>query len=97
MEFRHDDEMDWYELRIFRGEHIIGYLHGYANKGWTPQVNNIWVDERFRRRKLATTMINQVESYFGQAPLPGTKIFDNEAARGFWKKIMERESKESGK
>lgn len=94
MEFFYDEDMDWYEVKIFQGSEIIGYLHGYANRGWGPQVNNIWVLEKFRRRGIASKMMSRVEAYFGQIPAPGTPIEDNEAARGFWKKYRtDRNSK----
>jgi ribosomal protein S18 acetylase RimI-like enzyme len=85
MEFQYDDKTDWYEVRVFRGSEIIGYMHGYGNRDWTPQVNNIWVADRFRRRGIGSGMMAKVESYFGQIPVPGTPIEDNEAARGFWR------------
>jgi ribosomal protein S18 acetylase RimI-like enzyme len=85
MEVQYDDETDWYEVRVFRGGEIIGYMHGYGNRGWAPQVNNIWVAERFRRRGIGSAMMTKVESYFGHIPVPGTPIKDNEAARAFWK------------
>lgn len=88
LEFFYDEEIDWYEVRVFLGEEIVGYLHGYANRGWTPQVNNVWVVEKFRRKGIASMMMSKVEDYFGQIPLPATRIEDNEAARGFWKNYM---------
>lgn len=88
MELNYEDETDWYEVRVFRGEEIIGYVHGYANRGWTPQVNNIWVTEVYRRRGIGSAMMAKVESLFGQIPLPATPIEDNEAAKGFWKNYM---------
>jgi len=88
MEFQYDDETDWYEVRVFRGPEIIGYMHGYGNRGWTPQVNNVWVAERFRRRGIGSAMMGKADSYFGQIPVPGTPIEDNDAARGFWRTYM---------
>lgn len=88
MEFQYDDMTDWYEVRVFRGSEVIGYMHGYGNRDWTPQVNNIWVADRFRRRGIGSGMMAKVESYFGQIPVPGTPIEDNEAARGFWAYYM---------
>lgn len=88
LEFRYDEEIDWYELRVYRATEIIGYVHGYANRGWTPQVNNIWVEERFRRKGIGSEMMSRVEDYFGEIPLPATPIEDNEAARAFWKNYM---------
>jgi ribosomal protein S18 acetylase RimI-like enzyme len=88
MEFLYEQDMDWYEVRVFQGSDIIGYLHGYGNKGWAPQVNNIWVMEKFRRRGLASAMMSRVDTYFGQIPVPGTPIEDNDAAKGFWKKYL---------
>lgn len=88
LEFLYEEEIDWYEVRVFRGEEIIGYIHGYANSGWTPQVNNIWVAEKYRRKGIGSMMMSKVEDYFGQIPLPATPIEDNEAARGFWKNYM---------
>lgn len=88
LEFNYDDDVDWYEVRVFRGEKIIGYVHGYGNRGWSPQVNNIWVAEEYRRRGLGTIMMTKVEDYFGQVPLPGTPIEDNDAAKGFWKSYL---------
>jgi ribosomal protein S18 acetylase RimI-like enzyme len=92
MEFQYDDDADWYEIRVFRGSEVIGYVHGYANRGWDPQVNNIWVAERMRRRGIATAMMRRVETFFGQIPQPGTPIEDNEAARRFWAKYMTGDS-----
>ncbi len=86
MEFVYEEEMDWYEVKIFHGSEIIGYVHGYGNRGWAPQVNNIWVLDKFRRRGMASAMMSKVEAYFGQMPVPGTPIEDNDAAKGFWKK-----------
>jgi GNAT superfamily N-acetyltransferase len=88
LEFQYDDETDWYEVRVYRGEEIIGYIHGYANRGWAPQVNNIWVTEKYRRQGIASVMMTKVEEFFGQVPLPATPIEDNVAARGFWKNYM---------
>jgi ribosomal protein S18 acetylase RimI-like enzyme len=88
LEFTYDRETDWYEARVFRGSQVIGYVHGYANRGWTPQVNNIWVDERYRRRGIGSFMMAKVEDAFGQIPLPATPIEDNDAARGFWKNYL---------
>jgi GNAT superfamily N-acetyltransferase len=89
--FLYDEEIDWYEIKVFRGQEMIGYVHGYANQGWNPQVNNIWVIERFRRRGIGSLMMARVEDYFGQAPLPGTPISDNEPARLFWRKYLAEE------
>jgi GNAT superfamily N-acetyltransferase len=86
--FRYDEEIDWYEVKVFRGQELIGYVHGYANQGWNPQVNNIWVQERFRRRGIGSLMMARVEDYFGQVPLPGTPISDNEPARLFWRNYV---------
>ncbi|MDQ7783955.1 MAG: GNAT family N-acetyltransferase [Desulfomonilaceae bacterium] len=88
LEFLYEEETDWYEVRVFRGEEIIGYVHGYANRGWTPQVNNIWVAETYRRQGIGSFMMSKIEEYFGQIPLPATPIEDNTAARGFWKLYM---------
>ena len=88
MELKYEEETDWYEVRVFHGEELIGYCHGYANKGWTPQVNNIWVAEAYRRKGIGSAMMAKVESIFGQIPLPATPIEDNEAAKGFWKNYM---------
>lgn len=88
LEFVYEEDMDWYEIRVSRGEEVIGYVHGYANRGWTPQVNNIWVAERYRRQGIGSTMMSKIEDYFGQIPLPATPIEDNPAARGFWKNYM---------
>jgi GNAT superfamily N-acetyltransferase len=86
--FRYDEEIDWYEVKVFRGQVSIGYVHGYANQGWNPQVNNIWVRERFRRKGIGSLMMARVEDYFGQVPLPGTPISDNEPARLFWRNYI---------
>lgn len=86
--FQYDEETDWYEGRVFRGEELVGYMHGYANRGWNPQVNNIWVSEGSRRKGVASAMMARVENYFGQVPLPGTRVEDNPAARGFWDKYL---------
>ncbi|MFC1833335.1 GNAT family N-acetyltransferase [Thermodesulfobacteriota bacterium] len=94
-EFEHDKETDWYEARVFHGEDLVGFLHGYANVGWNPQVNNVWVTEKYRRRGIASVMMTKVERYFGQTPLPATRIEDNKAAREFWKKFL-RWAKKSG-
>lgn len=91
LEFHYDEEIDWYEVKVYRATEIVGYVHGYANRGWTPQVNNIWVEERFRRKGIASMMMSKVDDYFGEIPLPATPIEDNEAARAFWKNYM-RES-----
>lgn len=91
-EFHYDPESDWYEARVSLGKHIIGYLHGYANRGWNPQVNNIWVHEQHRRKGIGSFMMSKIGDYFGQAPLPGTPIEDNEAAKGFWKNYTEATS-----
>ena len=84
LEFQYDKEIDWYEVKVFRGEEVIAYLNGYANQGWAPQVNNLWVAEAFRRKGIASQMMTKVEEYFGQVPLPATPVADNEAARSFW-------------
>ena len=84
LEFQYDKEIDWYEVKVFRGEEVIAYLNGYANQGWAPQVNNLWVAEAFRRKGLASQMMTKVEEYFGIVPLPATPVADNEAARSFW-------------
>ncbi|MEW6137228.1 MAG: GNAT family N-acetyltransferase [Thermodesulfobacteriota bacterium] len=84
MELTYDRDLDWYQIRVFLGEEMIGYVHGYANKGWTPQVNNIWVAENHRRKRIASAMMAKLEDFFGQIPLPATPIEDNEAAKGFW-------------
>lgn len=86
--FQYDEETDWYEGRVFRGDELAGYMHGYANRGWNPQVNNIWVAERFRRKGIASEMMARIESFFGQAPLPGTRVEDNPAAKAFWDKYL---------
>lgn len=91
LEFYHDEENDWYEVRVFHGAELHSHAHGYANHGWNPQVNNIWVAERVRRRGLGSMVLSKIESYFGQIPLPGTPISDNEAARAFWAKFMSQE------
>jgi GNAT superfamily N-acetyltransferase len=88
LEFHYDEEIDWYELKVYRGTEIVAYVHGYANRGWTPQVNNIWVEKRFRRKGIASVMMSKVEDYFGEIPLPATPIEDNDAARAFWKNYM---------
>lgn len=86
--FRYHEELDWYEVKVFRGQEMIGYTHGYANQGWNPQVNNIWVLEQFRRKGIGSLMMARVEDYFGQVPLPGTPISDNEPARLFWRNFL---------
>lgn len=88
LDFEHDEESDWYEVRLFHGEELIGYLHGYGNRGWNPQVNNVWVNEKYRRKGIGSAMMSRVEDHFGQAPLPATRIEDNPAARGFWTKYL---------
>jgi len=88
LEFLYEEEVDWYEVKVSLGQEIVGYVHGYANRGWAPQVNNIWVSERLRRRGIATVMMTKIEDYFGQVPLPATPIGDNEAARAFWRKYL---------
>jgi GNAT superfamily N-acetyltransferase len=88
LNFEYDEEMDWYEVKVSRGQQVIGYVHGYGNHGWNPQVNNIWVSRRFRRKGLGSLMMSKVEHYFGQVPLPGTPISDNEPARLFWKNYL---------
>ncbi len=32
MEFVYDEEMDWYEVKMFQGSEIIAYVHGYGNR-----------------------------------------------------------------
>jgi hypothetical protein len=88
MEFFYDEDMDWYEVKVFRGSDLIGYVHGYANRGWTPQVNNIWVMDKYRGEGIASAMMSRIESYFGQIPVPGTPIEENEGAKAFWKKYL---------
>jgi ribosomal protein S18 acetylase RimI-like enzyme len=92
LEFLYDLDFDWYEVRVSLGQETVGYVHGYANKGWDPQVNNIWVAEKFRRRGIASVMLSRVEDYFGHSPLPATRIEDNDAAKAFWKKRFDRSS-----
>lgn len=87
LELQHDSEMDWYEVRVFRGPELVGYVHGYANQGWNPQVNNIWVSEAYRRKGVASLMMAKLEDYTGQTPIPATPIDDNPAARAFWEKF----------
>ncbi len=87
LEFQHDQDMDWYEVRVYSGSSLVGYVHGYANQGWNPQVNNIWVTEALRRRGLGTIMMAKVEDYSGQLPEPATPIDDNEPAQAFWAKF----------
>ncbi len=84
LEFKYDEEIDWYEIKAFRGEEVIGYINGYANHGWAPQVNNLWVAEKHRRKGIASQLMCKIEEYFGQAPLPATPISDSEEAHGFW-------------
>jgi GNAT superfamily N-acetyltransferase len=86
--FQYHEELDWYEVKVFRGQEQIGYTHGYANQGWNPQVNNIWVVQQFRRKGIGSLMMARVEDYFGQVPLPGTPISDNEPARLFWRNYL---------
>jgi ribosomal protein S18 acetylase RimI-like enzyme len=93
MELQYDKEIDWYEIRMYQGRELVGYIHGYANQGWNPQVNNVWVTERFRRRKIASLMMSKIEAYFGQVPMPGTPIENNKAARGFWDKFNAKKAK----
>ena len=88
LDFRYDEGEDWYEVTVFRGQEVIGYLHGYANHGWNPQVNNIWVREDYRRRGIGSLMMSRVNDYFGEVPLPGTPIADNEAAQRFWEHYL---------
>ena len=95
--FQYHEEMDWYEVKVFRGQEMIGYTHGYANQGWNPQVNNIWVLEKFRRQGIGSLMMARVEDYFGQVPLPGTPISDNEPARLFWRNFLTGRSDRSKK
>ena len=84
LEFQYDKEIDWYEIKVYRGDETIAYINGYANQGWAPQVNNLWVSENYRRKGIASEMISKVEDYFGQVPLPATPIADSEEARSFW-------------
>jgi predicted acetyltransferase len=88
LEFWYDRETDWYETTVLCGEEVAGYLHGYANQGWAPQVNNIWVAERFRRRGIGSRMMAKVGEFFGQVPLPATPIKDSKAAKAFWKRFI---------
>jgi predicted acetyltransferase len=88
LEFCYDRETDWYETTVVWGDDIVGYLHGYANQGWAPQVNNIWVAERFRRRGIGSRMMAKVGEILGQIPLPATPIKDNRAAKAFWKRFI---------
>ncbi len=92
LELQHDSEMDWYEVRVFRGAELVGYVHGYANQGWSPQVNNIWVSTEHRRKGIATLMMSKLEDYTGQTPMPATPIDDNPAARSFWSKYSGSEN-----
>lgn len=93
LEFDYDREWDRYEMNVYCGGAPVGYCHGYGNKGWNPQVNNIWVTESLRRRGIATIMLSKVEDYFSHLPFPGTKIADNQAARSFWRSYLsERKS-----
>jgi len=92
LEFFYDLDFDWYEVRVSLGQETVGYVHGYANRGWVPQVNNIWVSERFRRRGIASVMLSRLEEYFGHSPVPATPIEDNDAAKAFWKKHFDRGS-----
>jgi len=96
MNFEYDEELDWYELKVARGQDVIAYMHGYGNHGWNPQVNNIWVSHRFRRKGVGSFMMSRVEQFFGQVPLPGTPISDNEPARLFWKNYLTGRSKFEG-
>ncbi len=103
LEFQYDEDVDWYEIKTYSGEEVIGYINGYANHGWAPQVNNLWVSERYRRKGIASQMMSKMEEYFGQAPLPATPIADSEEARGFWSNYTEdyiqgaaRDEQESG-
>lgn len=96
LEFLYEEEIDWYEVRVLSGEDVIGYVHGYANRGWAPQVNNIWVAEKHRRQGIGTIMMSKIGEYFGQIPLPATPIEDNPAARGFWRNFM-KDSRAQGK
>jgi ribosomal protein S18 acetylase RimI-like enzyme len=95
LEFQYDEEIDWYEIKVYRGDETIAYLNGYANQGWAPQVNNLWVSENYRRKGIASEMISKVEDYFGQAPLPATPITDSEEARGFWSNYTGNRSREA--
>jgi ribosomal protein S18 acetylase RimI-like enzyme len=95
LEFQYDQEIDWYEIKVYRGEETIAYVNGYANQGWAPQVNNLWVSDSYRRKGIASEMISKVEDYFGQAPLPATPIADSEEARGFWSNYTGNRSKET--
>jgi ribosomal protein S18 acetylase RimI-like enzyme len=89
LEFHYDEDIDWYEIKTYRGEEVIGYINGYANHGWAPQANNLWVSEKYRRKGVASKMMSKVEEYFGQAPLPATPIADSDEARGFWSNYTE--------
>jgi GNAT superfamily N-acetyltransferase len=84
LDFQYDEDIDWYEIKTYRGDEVIGYINGYANHGWAPQANNLWVSERYRRKRIATQMMSKIEEYFGQAPLPATPVVDSEEAREFW-------------
>jgi ribosomal protein S18 acetylase RimI-like enzyme len=95
LEFQYDKEIDWYEIKVYRGDETIAYVNGYANQGWAPQVNNLWVSENYRRKGIASEMISKVEDYFGQAPLPATPITDSEEARGFWSNYTGNRSREA--
>ncbi len=94
LKFRYDKEIDWYEIKVYRGQETIAYVNGYANQGWAPQVNNLWVSENYRRKGIASRMMSKVEDYFGQAPLPATPIADSEEARVFWSKYTGDRSSE---
>jgi ribosomal protein S18 acetylase RimI-like enzyme len=97
LSFHYDRETDWYELKVFRGQDVIGYMHGYGNHGWNPQVNNIWVSRKFRRKGIGSLMMSRVEDYFGQTPVPGTPISDNEPARLFWSNFTSGRSERTKK
>lgn len=84
LDFEYDEAVDWYEAKVSREEEVVGYINGYANHGWAPQVNNIWVTESYRRKGVATHMMSAIEEEFGQIPLPATPISDTEEARRFW-------------
>ncbi len=96
LEFQYDEDIDWYEIKTYRGEEVIGYINGYANQGWAPQANNLWVSERYRRKGIASQMMSKVEEYFGQAPLPATPITDSNEARGFWSNYTQNYSAPKG-
>lgn len=88
LDFEYDEAVDWYEAKIWREGEVVGYINGYANHGWAPQVNNVWVAESYRRKGVATHMMAAIEEEFGQMPLPATPISDTDAARRFWDKYL---------